>query len=90
VLERAAKSGMTVQALLDRPSLPFYIKVIYDHFQILSFSRNYSQIGALPIDISTILSYNETIVKMPPAEFLYYIQSLDHEFLKKKETIKLV
>ena len=73
------------------PSLPFYYEEILNHFYVLSRSRSfYSELVPTgmggtytcrrpnPIDIPTILSYNQTIVRVfKDAEFLDIVQTLD-------------
>jgi len=65
---------------------------ILRHFYTLSFSRKYGHSGPLPIDILTMLGYNDRIAKMDPADFLELMQSLDEVYLrqKPKEETKLV
>jgi len=77
--------GKDPEALKNKPDTPWYLQSIILHFERLSFSRRYSQLGPLPIDISSIFLYNEHIVGMPNEDFLDLIQALDAVYLKPKE-----
>ena len=76
---------MDPEALKNKPELPWYLNSLILHFEKLSFSRRYSQLGPLPIDILSIFSYNDRITKMCDSDFLEIIQTLDIEYLKPKE-----
>ena len=94
-LLKAKERGETPQALLDKPELPWYYEDFIEHFAVLSFSRSSrpevqvtSEGGKLytsapqPIDIPSIIQYNEAVVKMDScAEFISIIQCLDSVFL---------
>ena len=77
--------GKDPEALKSKPNIPWYYESIILHFERLSFSRGYSQLGPLPIDILSIFLYNEHITKMPVEDFLDLIQALDAVYLKPKE-----
>ena len=70
--------------------MKWYEKSMLLHFDKLSFSRRHSQLGPMPIDIMTIFSYNERIVRMQDEEFLELIQALDVIFLTPKEKKEVV
>lgn len=97
-LLRAQKQfGKTPQALLDMPDLPPYYEELVSHFRVLSNSRSYfselipTKAGGMmgirrpnPIDISTILRYNQDIYGLlPPEDFLEIIQMLDLMYLNR-------
>lgn len=91
----AEKTGKIPQAILDKPKLPWYYGVFVNHFHVLSDSRSfrpevrvgpggqpYYLTAPNPIDINTMLSYNNSIVKMDnPLDFIGIIQLLDTIFL---------
>lgn len=90
-------TGKMPETLKNMPSLPDYYEELLQHFYILSRSRTYyselrpTKKGGMysvrqpnPIDIQTILSYNQSIVKfIKDVDFLHLIQSLDELHLIK-------
>ncbi len=76
---------MDPEALKTRPDAPWYVSSIVLHFEKLSFSRRYSQLGPLPVDIPSIFTYNDRIAKMDDEHFLTLIQALDAVYLKPKK-----
>jgi hypothetical protein len=90
LLQYEKQTGKTPQALLDMPDLPWYYQEFVRHFRILSNNRVYRTFQAgdkmistpNPIDITTILRYNEYIVKMAnAADFIDIIMTLDGVFM---------
>lgn len=91
LLQYEKQTGKTPQALSDKPDLPWYYYEFVRHFRILSNNRTYRSFQAgdkvisipNPIDISTILSYNEHIVKMRnPFDLVDIIMTLDDIFMR--------
>jgi hypothetical protein len=89
-LMKAKQMGMNPQALQDMPSLPWYYSEFLSHFSALNRARTYSLVQGKdksfripnPIDIPSILQYNEAIVKMSnPSDFLDIVQTLDDLFM---------
>jgi len=80
---------MDPEALKSKPELPWYYESIILHFGKLSFSRRYSQLGPLPIDIPSIFLYNERIMRMSDEGFLDLIQALDAVFLTPKKKVEV-
>lgn len=90
VLLEAERRGMNPQALRDKPDIPWYYFEFIKHYNNLSRSREYKLIQTKdksynipnPIDIASILQYNEAIVKMSnPSDFLDIVQTLDDIFI---------
>jgi len=98
VLLVAKAKGMDPIGLKNKPVVPWYYEVFLKHYLILSNSRSYrldvvpnSSTGFSyvtkpnPIDIPTILQYNQNIVKMDHSEFLHLMQTLDGCYLGDTE-----
>lgn len=83
MLERVAKtSGKTPQALLDRPNLGWmYLSLVHDFYRLHN-SRSYGMSGANPLDLPSIIAYNEAVSKEPLEFFIDVIQELDRTFLE--------
>ena len=91
------QKGKTPQALVDKPDLPWYFDTLLRSFLVLSSRRRFSyikikktyiEIKAIPspIDISTILSYNDDIVGAKAEDYLDLILILDDMFLANYRT----
>jgi len=81
-IERRGKRAKTVS---NKPTLPWYYEVFLTHFKIMSRSRVNGMDGPNPIDIPTILNYNEKIAKVrDPELFLHIIQELDYLYMRSK------
>lgn len=82
MLENVAKSGNIPQALRNRPTVEWwYISLVLD-FSRLHQSRTYGMSGPNPLDLPSIIAYNEAVSKEPMEFFIDIMQELDSTFLK--------
>ncbi len=88
-------TGETPQALLSRPVLTQLEQPMFDAYQALSSSRNWTPVGpaAIPFsEISRYLEFNGILDLDEREEYIRIIQAIDSEYLtyinKKREKPK--
>lgn len=83
LLESQAAKGNVPKALLDRPELPWYYFALLEDFNRLSRARTYHMSGPNPIDIKSILEYNQRVSKESTELFIDLMQELDSLFIEE-------
>ena len=80
--EQAKNTGELPLALQNKPFPTLFEQQYYDAFLTLSNGRQMGFDGPLPLQISEILAYLESIEAEDVEDYIYILQRMDEEYLR--------